>query len=229
MKTRVLVVEDEAPIREGLLDRLRREGFDGRGAEDGESAVTTLTTETFDLVILDLMLPGISGEDVLIDMRRRSDLTPVLVLSARGQEVDRVLLLTLGADDYVVKPFSVRELIARIRAILRRTSGRSGTETARFADVTLDFDGFRIIKGDTVHPITATERGMLELLWSRRGRLVSRDEFLGRVWGYERMPETRTVDFHVVRLRRKIEDRPEQPKHLKTVRGRGYLLDPDPS
>jgi DNA-binding response OmpR family regulator len=158
-------------------------------------------------------------------MRERGDRTPVLVLSAKGQEPDRVLLLTLGADDYVVKPFSVRELVARVRAILRRTGPAAATERIAFGDVVVDPESFRIVKGDEVHAMTATERGMLMLLWRRRGAVVSRDEFLREVWGYGRIPETRTVDFHVVRLRRKVEDDPERPRWLKTVRGVGYLLE----
>ncbi|MHC4472220.1 MAG: response regulator transcription factor, partial [Planctomycetota bacterium] len=156
MSHRILIVEDERPIREGLLDRFAREGFASRGTADGEAAVAALARESFDLVVLDLMLPGMSGEEVLTRMRERDDRTPVLVLSARGQEIDRVLLLTLGADDYVVKPFSVRELVARVRAVLRRTSPRPPGSPLVFGDVTVDLDAFRITAGERVHPITAT-------------------------------------------------------------------------
>lgn len=225
MSERVLVVEDERPIREGLLDRLGREGFTAEGAADGEAGLAALTRERFDMVILDLMLPGIAGEEVLTRMRERGDLTPVLILSARGQELDRVLLLTLGADDYVVKPFGVTELVARIRAILRRISPRGSREPISFGDVTVDLDAYRIIRSGEAHPITTTERGMLILLWERRGRAVSRDDFLREVWGYGRVPETRTVDFHIVRLRKKIEASPDEPRYLQTVRGAGYMLD----
>jgi len=223
---RLLLVEDETPIREGLLDRFGREGFLVTAAEDGETALEALGAASHDLVVLDLMLPGIPGEEVLVRMRERGDRTPVLVLSARGQEIDRVLLLTLGADDYVVKPFSTRELVARIRAIIRRSSGTAG-ESFRIGDAMVDLPGFRILCGDDAHAITTTERGMLELLMERRGRPVSREEFLRRVWGYEHIPDTRTVDFHIVRLRRKIEPDPARPRFLKTVRGAGYVLDPE--
>jgi len=225
---RILIVEDERPIREGLADRFHREGFEAEGARDGETAVRALAAGPFDLVVLDLMLPGMSGEEVLVKMREDGDRTPVLVLSARGREPDRVLLLTLGADDYVVKPFSVRELVARVRAILRRTGAGGDAAEIRFGDVVVEPGAFRIVKGGRAMPITGTERGMLLLLWRRRGRVVARDEFLREVWGYGRIPETRTVDFHVVRLRRKIEDDPEAPRWLRTVRGAGYLLDVAP-
>jgi len=224
---RVLIVEDEAPIREGLADRFGREGFAVVAVADGESAAAALAEGGFDLVLLDLMLPEMSGEEVLVGMRQAGDRTPVLVVSARGREPDRVLLLTLGADDYVVKPFSVRELVARARAILRRTSPET-TDRIEFGDVRIEPDAFRIVKGERVHPITATERGMLLLLWSRRGRAVPREDFLREVWGYGRIPETRTVDFHIVRLRRKIEDDPDRPRYLRTVRAVGYRLDPEP-
>jgi DNA-binding response OmpR family regulator len=167
-----------------------------------------------------------TGEELRVRMRNAGDRTPVLVVSARGREPDRVLLLTLGADDYVVKPFSVRELTARIRAILRRSTP-SAEERIEFGDVVVTPTAFRLSKAGTDHSVTETELGMLTLLFARRGRTVPREDFLREVWGYGRIPETRTVDFHIVRLRRKIEDDPERPRYLKTVRGVGYLLDPE--
>jgi two-component system response regulator RegX3 len=225
VSSRILVVEDERPIREGLLDRFGREGFSVTGARDGEEATAALARDAFDLVVLDLMLPGMDGEEVLQRMRDQGDRTPVLVLSARGQEIDRVLLFTLGADDYVVKPFSVRELVLRVKAILRRASPGTVDGGIAFGDVTVDLEGYRVTRGADTHPLTATERGMLVLLWRRRGRAVPREDFLKEVWGYASVPETRTVDFHVVRLRKKIEADPESPRHLVTVRGVGYRLD----
>jgi DNA-binding response OmpR family regulator len=224
MTERILIVEDEEPIRRGIADRLRREGFEVAAVEDGESAGEHLGG--VDLVVLDLMLPGMTGEELLVRMRDGGDRTPVLVLSARGREPDRVLLLTLGADDYVVKPFSVRELIARIRAILRRTMPDADARI-EFGDVVVTPAAFHLTKAGDSHAVTGTELGMLTLLWNRRGRTVPREDFLREVWGYGRIPETRTVDFHIVRLRRKIEDDPERPRYLKTVRGVGYLLDPE--
>jgi DNA-binding response OmpR family regulator len=221
---RLLLVEDETPIREGLADRFGREGFAVTATEDGESALEALAAGRHDLVVLDLMLPGLSGEEVLVKMRERGDRTPVLVLSARGQEIDRVLLLTLGADDYVVKPFSTRELVARMRAIIRRAEG-TVAESLRIGDAVVDLPGFRILRGGEAQPITTTERGMLSLLLAHRGTPVSRDEFLRKVWGYDRIPDTRTVDFHIVRLRRKLEADPAHPRFLRTVRGAGYVLD----
>jgi two-component system response regulator VicR len=225
MTERVLIVEDEASIRDGLADRFGREGFDVTAVATGEAAVAALEEDPFGLVLLDLMLPEMSGEEVLVGMRERGDRTPVIVVSARGREPDRVLLLTLGADDYVVKPFSVRELVARARAILRRAAPPDAAERIRFGDVTVEPAAFLLRKGSTAHPITATERGMLLLLWRRRGQAVPRTDFLREVWGYGRIPETRTVDFHIVRLRKKLEDDPDRPRYLVTVRGVGYRLD----
>jgi len=228
MTERVLIVEDEAPIRDGLFDRFGREGFDVVAVATGEAAVKALESDSFGLVLLDLMLPEMSGEEVLVGMRDRDDRTPVLVVSARGREPDRVLLLTLGADDYVVKPFSVRELVARARAILRRTAPPDVEGRIEFGDVTVEPAAFLLRKGSDQHPITATERGMLLMLWRRRGQAVPRADFLREVWGYGRIPATRTVDFHVVRLRKKIEDDPDRPRFLVTVRGVGYRLDVNP-
>ncbi len=222
---RVLIVEDERPIREGLLDRLAREGIEAAGAPDGEAALERLSAERFDLVLLDLRLPGIEGDEVLTRLRERGDLTPVVVLSARAREADRVLLLTLGADDYVVKPFSVRELIARLRAVLRR-AGPVIEGVFFVGPVEVDLPACRVRRGRETQPLTVTERDMLALLQRERGRPVSRERFLREVWGYERVPESRTVDFHVVRLRRKIEQDPENPEFLVTVRGAGWALRP---
>jgi DNA-binding response OmpR family regulator len=224
---RILVVEDEVPIREGLLDRLGREGFEAAGAPDGETALRLAAEAPFDLVLLDLMLPGIEGVEVLDRLRRHGDETPVIVVSARAGEADRVLLLDRGADDYVVKPFSVRELVSRIRAVLRRRPAAAPPGPVAVGEARVDLDARRVTRGGEVFPLTATERGMLALLLRHRGYPVSREEFLREVWGYDRLPDTRTVDFHVVRLRRKIETDPENPRWLKTVRGAGFVLEPE--
>jgi two-component system response regulator RegX3 len=222
---RILVVEDEPPIREGLLDRLGREGYSVEGAADGETALTLAGKAPFDLVLLDLMLPGIDGEEVLRRLRSGGDDTPVIVVSARAGEADRVLLLDRGADDYVVKPFSVRELVSRIRAVLRRRPPPAPGGTVVVGGATVDLDARRVTRGREVFPLTATEGGMLALLLRRRGHPVSREEFLREVWGYDRLPDTRTVDFHVVRLRRKLEVDPADPRWLRTVRGAGWVIE----
>jgi two-component system phosphate regulon response regulator PhoB len=173
------------------------------------------------------MLPGIEGVEVLDRLRRHGDETPVIVVSARAGEADRVLLLDRGADDYVVKPFSVRELVSRIRAVLRRRPAAAPPGPVAVGEARVDLDARRVTRGGEVFPLTATERGMLALLLRHRGYPVSREEFLREVWGYDRLPDTRTVDFHVVRLRRKIETDPENPRWLKTVRGAGFVLEPE--
>jgi DNA-binding response OmpR family regulator len=224
MSASILVVEDEAPIREGLVDRFGREGFLAAGAPDVAAAEGRLADSPCDLIVLDLMLPGVPGEELLRRLRDRGDRTPVLVLSARGREPDRVLLLALGADDYVVKPFSVRELVERVRAILRRAVPARAAGTFSVGDAVVDLSRYRIHRDGRDYPITATERGMLHLLVERNEAPVSREDFLRTVWGYDRVPETRTVDFHVVRLRRKLEPDPKRPRHLMTVHGAGYRL-----
>ena len=221
--TTLLVVEDDPAILRGLTDNLRFEAYDVLTATDGEAAYRLIHDRKPDLVILDLMLPQMSGYDVCRKVRGEGLSTPIVMLTARGDEGDRVRGLDLGADDYITKPFSVRELLARIRAVLRRTQPpRRQIDELRFEDVAIDFRKYVARKGAVTLDMTRKEFGLLRLLASRAGEVVTRDELLDEVWGYDATPTTRTVDNHVASVRGKIEDDPAAPRHLLTVRGVGY-------
>jgi DNA-binding response OmpR family regulator len=224
----ILVVEDEDTMIAGLDYALKREGYDVSLAKDGESALAMLRTGAPDLVLLDIMLPRRSGFDVLAALRREGRGVPVILLTAKGQEVDKVKGFDLGADDYVTKPFSLAELLARIRARLRRRASDSddvpGTITLGTALV--DLQGMRVRRGRASEELSLREADMLRLLWRERGRPVSRERFLEEVWGKDRFPTTRTVDQHVAKLRRKVEEDAARPKHVLTVFGVGYRLEP---
>jgi DNA-binding response OmpR family regulator len=224
--TRVLVVEDDAAILRGLQDNLEDQSYDVTTASDGEAAYEALKNdEPFDLVILDLMLPKLSGYEVCQRARAEGLDVPILMLTARSTESDRVLGLDIGADDYVTKPFSVRELMARVRALLRR--GRSSPtepDEIRFGDVVIDFRRYEASKGGEPLRLTRKEIGALRFLAARRGEVVRRDELLRQVWQYKRLPTTRTVDNHIASIRAKVETDPASPVHLLTVHGVGYKL-----
>ncbi len=223
--TRVLVVEDDAAILKGLTDNLEAESYDVLTAMDGEAGYALLEKEEPDLVILDLMLPKLSGYEICQRARSEGMTVPILMLTARGTESDRVHGLDLGADDYVTKPFSVRELLARVRALLRRgQSADAVPDELEFDDVVVDFRSFEARKGGEVIKLTRKEFGTLRFLARRRGEVVRRDELLREVWNYKRYPTTRTVDNHVASLRSKIEKDPSEPRHLLTVHGVGYKL-----
>ena len=223
--SRILVVEDDAAILRGLTDNLRFESYEVLTATDGETGYRLIREKKPDLIILDLMLPKLSGYELCRKVRAESVTTPILMLTARGQEGDRVLGLDLGADDYVTKPFSVRELLARIRAILRRTQPlKALPDELRFDDVVVDFRRYEGRKGSKSLEMTRKEFGVLRLLAARPGEVVTRDELLDEVWGYENYPSTRTVDNHIASLRAKLEDSSSEPRHLLTVHGVGYKL-----
>ena len=223
--SRILVVEDDPAILRGLTDNLRFESYEVLTAADGETGYRLIQEKKPDLIILDLMLPKLSGYEVCRKVRGEGLTTPILMLTARGEEGDRVLGLDLGADDYVSKPFSVRELLARVRALLRRAHPpRALPDELRFDDVVVDFRGFEARKGDKQLEMTRREFGVLRLLAARAGEVVTRDELLNEVWGYENYPTTRTVDNHLALLRAKLEDNPSQPRHLLTIHGVGYKL-----
>ena len=207
-----------------LTDRLAAEGYDVESVGDAPSALETAITSRFDAIVLDVMLPGGSGFDICRTIRQRGVRTPILMLTARGQVVDRVVGLKLGADDYLVKPFEMAELLARIEALLRRTAAGSQapTETARFGDVLVDFRRAEVTKGGAVVELSAREFKLLRYFVEHRGAALSRDELLNEVWGYNAMPTTRTVDVHVAWLRQKLEDNPRHPQHILTVHGLGY-------
>ena len=221
----VLIVEDDPAILRGLNDNLRFERHDVLTATDGEAGYRLAVDKKPDLVILDLMLPKMGGMEVCRKLRADGISVPVIMLTARGEEADRVLGLDLGADDYMTKPFSVRELLARVRALLRRTQT---TETLpdelRFDDVVVDFRKYEAVKQGEAVEMTPKEFGILRLLAARAGEVVTRDDLLNSVWNYESYPTTRTVDNHIVGLRAKLELDPTAPRRLITVHGVGYKL-----
>jgi DNA-binding response OmpR family regulator len=222
----VLVVDDEPLIREVVVRYLEREGYRAIESGDGEHAKELIQRHAPDLVVLDVMLPGIDGLEVCKWIRTQSD-TPVILLTARGEETDRIVGLELGADDYVVKPFSPRELAVRVRNVLKR-SGAAASRDERLVFERLVIDaGTRDVKKDgTVLRLTAREFDLLWFLASNPRRVFSRDHLMSRVWGYEAAMDTGTVTVHMRRLREKVEDDPSQPRHLETVWGVGYRFAP---
>jgi DNA-binding response OmpR family regulator len=222
--TTVLVVDDEPIVREVVVRYLAREGYETVEAADGDAARTLLEQSDPDLVVLDVMLPGSDGLDLCRWIRGRSEL-PVIMLTARGEEADRIVGLELGADDYVTKPFSPRELAARVRSVLRR-SGPSGSpvQALTFGDVELERETREARKAGTELRLTAKEFDLLWFLASHPRRVFSRDQLMASVWGYTAALDTGTVTVHVRRLREKIEDEPSQPRYLETVWGIGYRL-----
>jgi two-component system alkaline phosphatase synthesis response regulator PhoP len=220
--TRILVVDDEPQMVRGLVDNLRFEGYQTLAAADGREALALAAAEAPDLILLDVMMPGMSGWDVCRELRARGLTMPVIMLTARGEEADRVQGLELGADDYVTKPFGLRELLARIRAVLRRPGPRQALDTYAFGDVRLQFRARVAFKAGREVKLTRKEFDLLRYLVEARGEVVTRDRLLDEVWGYEHFPTTRTVDTHVLRLRQKFEDDPERPRHIVTVHGQGY-------
>jgi DNA-binding response OmpR family regulator len=224
---RILVVDDEPAILRGLADNLKRELHEVVTAADGETAYQLIRQKKFDLVILDLMLPKLSGYEVCRQMRAEGMKMPILMLTARGDETDRVLGLDLGADDYVTKPFSIRELLARVRALLRRTQPDKPTlDQLTVGDIVIDFRSYEARKADKPLEMTRREFQILRALASRPGEVITRDELLDQVWGLDLYPTTRTVDNHIAGLRAKLERDPAEPKHLLTVRGVGYKWSP---
>jgi DNA-binding response OmpR family regulator len=220
----ILVVEDDRSILRGLKDNLELESHQVITATDGESGYRLATEEMPELILLDLMLPKLSGYELCRKLREKGVTTPILMLTARGEEADRVLGLDIGADDYVTKPFSIRELLARIRALLRRAHPPEPglPDELRFADVVVDFRRFEASKGDTELELTRKEFGVLRHLAARAGEVVTRDELLSEVWGFENYPTTRTVDNHIAGLRAKLEANPAEPEHVLTVHRVGY-------
>ena len=221
---KILLVEDEAGLILTLTDRLRSEGFVVSSATDGEAGLSVALSENFDLIILDVMLPKKNGLDVCRDLRQKNISTPILMLTAKGETIDKVLGLKLGADDYLTKPFEVIELLARIEALLRRSpnTNQNSTENFRFGDVAIDFKRAEITKNNQPIELSAIEFKLLQFLIENRGTVHSRDKLLDEVWGYDAMPTTRTVDVHVAWLRQKLEPNPKHPQYIQTVHGLGY-------
>ncbi len=221
---KVLLIEDEEGLIITLTDRLRSENFDVKTAADGEVGLSLALTESFDLIILDVMLPKKNGLDVCRDLRQKGVSTPVLMLTAKGETIDKVLGLKLGADDYLTKPFEVIELLARIEALLRRSpnTNYNSIESFRFGDVSVDFKLAEVVKNNQTVELSAMEFKLLHFLIENRGAVHSRDKLLDEVWGYNAMPSTRTVDVHVAWLRQKLETNPKHPQFIQTVHGLGY-------
>ncbi len=220
---RLLLVEDEPGLVLTLTDRLTREGYAVTSTSDGESGLERACREPFDLILLDVMLPRLGGFDVLRELRRRNIESPVIVLTARGQVVDKVVGLKLGADDYVTKPFEMMELLARIEAKLRRAPATAHpTEGYQFGDVRVDFRRAEATKGGEPLDLSAREFQLLRYFIEHRGATLTREELLNEVWGYNAMPSTRTVDVHVAWLRQKIEPNSRHPQYILTVHGMGY-------
>jgi len=221
--TRIVIVEDDATILRGLADNLRYESYDVLTATDGETGDQLIRDKRPDLVVLDLMLPRSSGYEVCRRLRSSGVNTPILMLTARGEETDRILGLDLGADDYVTKPFSVLEVLARVRALLRRTGGlKNKVDELRFDDVVIDFRSYEAKKGARVIEMTRKEFSLLQVLASRAGEVVTREDLLADIWGYDSSTTTRTIDTHVASLRAKLEQNPSEPRRLQTIHGVGY-------
>jgi two-component system alkaline phosphatase synthesis response regulator PhoP len=222
MNENILLVEDEEALRMTLSDRLTSEGYVVDFAVDGQEGYEKAIHSAFDLIILDIMLPRYSGLDICRGIRLAGLATPILLLTARGQTVDKVVGLKLGADDYVTKPFETMELLARIEALLRRPTMRTGPGRRQFGSICVDLDGTQVTRDGLAVYLSAREFQLLCYLIDRRGCTISRDELLREVWGYEEGAFSRTVDVHIASLRQKLEKSPKRPEIIVTVPGRGY-------
>jgi DNA-binding response OmpR family regulator len=222
---RILVIEDEPQMLLGLRDNLELEGYEVQTAGDGEEGLARAASFSPDLVILDVMLPKKNGFDVCRELRSRSITTPIVMLTARSAETDKVLGLELGADDYVTKPFSITELLARVRAVLRRTGAQKPmpiNEVVRIGEIEIDFKLHQARRGKSRIEFTAREFDLLRYFVQHTGQVVTREQILNEVWGYEEFPTTRTIDNFVAKLRQKIERAPHAPEHILTIHGSGY-------
>lgn len=224
MNKRILVVEDSSDLALILGDRLQNEGYEMQHVSSGESALQASETENYDVVLLDVMLPGISGFEVCRELRKRGCDTPILMLTARGETVDKIVGLRLGADDYLTKPFDFGELLARLEALGRRASygAKSSGRYFRFDDVLVDLLGAEVHRSGVRVDLTAREFLLLRHLIENRGRVQSRDRLMKAVWNYGADLSTRTLDVHIAWLRQKLETEPSRPRHIVTVRGLGY-------
>jgi DNA-binding response OmpR family regulator len=224
MPKKILVVEDEPGICLSLSDELESAGYQVFTAENGEKALAVAGCEKPDLIILDLMLPVLDGYEVCKKLRMRGDRTPIIMLTVKDKEIDKVLGLELGADDYMTKPFSLRELVARIKAVFRRTEDASSDrDVFSFSGIDLDFKKFEASKKGKKLDLTPLEFNMLKLFVKRRGEVLTRDDFLDGIWGEANVSVSfRTVDSHIANIRKKIEDDPSKPRHILSVRGVGY-------
>ncbi len=226
----ILVIEDEPDLRDGLKHNLELEGYVVEIAATGTEGLAKAQSLEPSLILLDLMLPELSGLEILRQIRDEGNVTPVVILSAKGQEDEKVAGLELGADDYMAKPFGLEELTARIRAVLRRSKPmESDPKTVyRFPNLTVDFRRFTVIRNGDEFQLSRYEAEILRMLIGRRGEVITRKDLLTKVWGYVHLPTTRTVDNHIARLRKKVEEDVENPVHVHTVHGLGYRFDSEP-
>lgn len=228
MQKKILVVEDEPGILLSLRDEFESEGFKVLSAQDGEEGLDAVRRDRPDLIVLDVMMPLLSGYEVCKQLRREGNRTPILMLTVKGKEIDKILGLEFGADDYVTKPFSLQEVVARVKAILRRTEERSDEpSTFSIGDVEVDFNKYEACRKGKNIELTSIEFHMLKVLVRKKGQVISRNDFLDRVWGEDNMVVSpRTIDSHIVNIRKKIEKDPSHPKHILSIRSVGYKLIP---
>lgn len=226
---KILIVDDEEHIVELIKFNLEANGYKTITASNGLEALELAKNEKPDLVLLDIMLPGLNGNDVCKEIRKDTEIStmPIIMITAKGEELDRILGLELGADDYVTKPFSVRELMARIKAVLRRTKVETVNDTYSFGNVSIDFNKHEVMKNGEKVELTLKEFELLQILIKNKGRVLTRDLLLDKIWGYEFIGETRTIDVHIRYLRKKIEDDDKNPRFIETIRGIGYRFNRD--
>ena len=227
MKKTVLVIEDEKPILKGLMDNLKEEGFTVMGESLGKNGLTAALREDVDLVLLDLMLPDMSGLEICKEIKKKKISVPVIMLTAKSKESDKILGLELGADDYITKPFSINEVFARIRAVLRRVAihdkaKKEKLDNYEFDEIKINFVKLEAIKGKRKLRLSKREYEVLEYLIKRRGEVVTRNDLLDVVWGYDTFPTTRTVDNFIARIRKQLEKKPANPQYILSIRGAGY-------
>ena len=222
-RTRILIVEDEPAMVAGLRDNFEYEGYEVISANDGVEGLEKAINDQPDLVVLDVMMPRMSGLDVCKQLKSRRPAIPIIMLTARGQEIDKVVGLELGADDYVTKPFSIRELMARAKAVLRRATPHTPvSEIYRFSDVEVNVRSNQVLRAGRQVELSAKEFALLAYFVAHPAETLTRDKLLDAVWGYENYPNTRTVDTHIVHLRQKLEPNPEEPRFILTIHGSGY-------
>jgi len=224
MKKKILIIEDEEELIKGLKLNLALEGYDIIWSLDGEEGVSKALKEAPDLILLDIMLPKKDGLEVCRELRRQNVITPIIMLTAKSEEVDKVVGLEIGADDYITKPFSVRELLARVKAHLRRGEQKEKNVPSifRFNDVEIDFNHFKVRRKEREFDLTSLEVEILKYFVSHRGEVITREALLDKIWGYEKYPSTRTIDNHILKLRKKLEDEPSKLKYIVSVYGEGY-------
>jgi len=224
MKEKILIIEDEEDLVKGLKLNLADEGYEVDWAADGVEGLRKALEERPHLIILDIMLPKMNGLDICRELRQKNISIPIIMLTAKGEEIDKVLGLEIGADDYMTKPFSIRELLARIKAHLRREKREKKTvpEVYRFGDIEIDFTHFKVKRKDKELDLTSLEIEILKYLIAHREEVVTREALLDKIWGYERYPTTRTIDNHILKLRKKIEGDPSHPEYILSVYGEGY-------